>query len=42
MQKTLGVVTVICEHQSEVIKNRIFLMYTFFLLFGFDESNKLE
>ena len=33
MQKTLGLVTIIGEHQSEAIKNRITLLYTFFLLF---------
>ena len=32
MQKTLGLVTAIGEHQSEAIKNRITLLYTFFLL----------
>ena len=33
MQKILGLVTIIGEHQSEAIKNRINLQYTFFLLF---------
>ena len=33
MQKTLGLVTIVGEHQSEAIKNRITLQYTFFLLF---------
>ena len=32
MQKTLGLVTAIGEHQSEAIKSRITLLYTFFLL----------
>ena len=34
MQKTLGLVTIIYEHQSEAIKNTITLLYTFFLLFA--------
>ena len=33
MHKTLGLVTKIGEHQAEVIKNIIILLYTFFLLF---------
>ena len=33
MQKALGLVTIKGEHQSEAIKNRIPLLYTFFLLF---------
>ena len=33
MQKTLDLVTITGEDQSEAIKNRITLQYTFFLLF---------
>ena len=33
MQKVLGLVTIKGEHQPEAIKNRITLLYTFFLLF---------
>ena len=33
MQKALGLVTIIGEHQSEAIKNRITFQYIFFLLF---------
>ena len=33
MEKALGLVTTIGEHQSEAIKNRITLLYTLFPLF---------
>ena len=33
MQKTLGLVIIIGDHQSEAIKNRMALLFTFFLLF---------
>ena len=43
MQKALGLVTIIGEHQSKAIKNRITFQYIFFLLFAIiDESNELN
>ena len=45
MQKTLGLVTIIGEHQSEAIKNRITLLHIHILstiCVIIDESNKLN